>query len=119
MNDLNSVFLVGRIVADPDARYADSGKAVLRLRLASHRSRFNEEKKEYTEETGFFDVSLFGRSVERWSSVLRKGQRIGVNGRLCCDTYTARSGEKKTRYGIVAYSLQLLEPPLKTRVAEN
>jgi single-strand DNA-binding protein len=109
MNDLNSVFIVGRVAADPQVRSAKSGMKVLSLRIANHHYSFDEEKKEYAEETGFFNVVMFGRQAEKWGASLKKGQRIGVNGRLSQDNWESKEGEKKTRDSIVAYAVQLLD----------
>ena len=109
MNDLNSVFIVGRVTADPQVRSAKSGTKILVLRLANHHYSFDEEKKEYAEETGFFNVVMFGRQAEKWGGSLKKGQRIGVNGRLSQENWESKEGEKKTRDSIIAYAVQLLD----------
>jgi len=109
MNDLNSIFIVGRLAADPEIKPAKSGLKVLVLRIANHHYSFDEEKKEYAEETGFYRVVIFGRQAEKWGGALKKGQRIGVNGRLSQDTWDAKEGGKKTRDSIIAYAVQLLD----------
>ena len=85
MNDLNSVFMVGRLTKQPEVDVSEKG-SVLSFTLANHYNTFNEEKKEYVEETGFYPVQLFGKQAEKLGSYLKKGQRIGVNGRLCLTT---------------------------------
>lgn len=112
MNDLNSVFLVGRLVADPETKTGRSGSRFLKIRIANDHYAFDEEKKTYAKETGFFDIVLFGRQVETLGpDRLAKGTRIGVNGRLVMRSYRTKDGADRTAYEIVGYSLQVLDPP--------
>ena len=69
MNDLNSVFIVGRVAAEPQVKSVKSGLKILVLRIANHHYSFDEEKKEYAEETGFFNVVMFGRQAEKWGGL--------------------------------------------------
>ncbi len=109
MNDLNSVFIVGRVAVDPQVKPAKNGSKILILRIANHHYSFDEEKKEYAEETGFYSVVMFGRQAEKWGAALKKGQRIGVNGRLSQETWEPKQGVKRTTDSIIAYAVQLLD----------
>jgi single-strand DNA-binding protein len=110
MNDLNSVFLVGRLTADPESKKSRTGGGVLKLRIANNHYSFNEEKKEYEEETGFFNIVVFGRPAEKLPSSLAKGTRIGVNGRLVMRSFKGKDGADRTACEIVGYSVQILDP---------
>ena len=78
--------------------------------LANNNYRYDEVKKEYQQNTGFFDVTVFGKENERMISKLKKGIRIGVNGRLNMVTKIDKAGEKKKQIEIVCFTIQILDP---------
>lgn len=111
MNDLNSVYIVGRLTADPKVRPTSNGEgSFTTFTLANNNFRYDEVKKEYQQDTSFFDVMLFGKENEKISTKLKKGLRIGVNGRLKQKAYTDKEGVKKKSIGIISYTVQILDP---------
>lgn len=75
---LNNLVLVGRLVSDPEINETEKGK-VTDITLAVPRSYKNEEG-EY--ETDFIPVKLFGQIASTTVEYCRKGDLIGVKGRL-------------------------------------
>lgn len=75
---LNNLVLVGRLVSDPEINETEKGK-VTDITLAVPRSYKNEEG-EY--ETDFIPVKLFGQIASTNVEYCRKGDLIGVKGRL-------------------------------------
>lgn len=100
MNDLNSVFMVGKIVESPHKVVSGA-----ELDLVNNHYAFDEVKKEYVESKDVFRVTVAGRQADKWLTTLKKGQRIGVNGRLV---------HKAKKVEILAYSVQVLEPVVKS-----
>lgn len=85
---LNSVTLVGRLGADPEIKYFDSGKAKARLRVATDRP--SKEK-----QTDWHNVEIWGKAAETAAEHLRKGAVIGIEGgRIEYQSYESQ-GEKK------------------------
>ena len=109
MNDLNSVYLVGRLTADPKASELKNGLSRLTFTLANNQYHYNEEKKEYIHDAGFFNIITFTEEKNPLKNYLKKGLRIGINGRLQDNQYISKTGEKKRSMSIVAFSIQLLE----------
>jgi len=68
MNDLNSVYIVGKVKSNGKKNG---------LVITNNSFVFDEKKKEYKEEKKDFHILLTDDNV-----VLKKGMRIGVNGRL-------------------------------------
>lgn len=75
---LNNLVLVGRLVSDPEINETEKGK-VTDITLAVPRSYKNEEG-EY--ETDFIPVKLFGQIASTTVEYCRKGDMIGVKGRI-------------------------------------
>ncbi len=95
----NSVQLIGRLVADPDLRFTDTGKAVCDLSIAVDRR---------GGETDFFDITAWNGLAESLGEHKNKGDQIAVDGRLQQDRWDADDGSKRTRVRVVAHSVQFL-----------
>ena len=107
MANLNKVFLMGNLTADPELRYTPSGTAVADLRLAVNR-RFTSKEGEQKEETLFVDVVVWQRQAENCSQYLSKGRSVMVEGRLKLDSWENQQGEKRSRLRVVAENVQFL-----------
>ena len=76
---LNQSILVGRIVKEPEVRETDNGTKVTNLTLAVQRSYKNVED-EY--DTDFISCVLWKGIAETTAEYCKKGDLIGVRGRL-------------------------------------
>lgn len=99
MNDLNSVFLVGRVKSVKEAKGEGDNK-ILTFSLVNNNYSFNETSKEYEEEQTVFSVKYFGKHTKG----IQSGFRIGVNGRVV---------EEDGKIIIRAYAIQILDVPKK------
>lgn len=104
MNDLNSVFMVGRIDKTPVIKAG----ADVEFYLLNNYSTYNEARKEYEQEQGRYHVIIKSHVAEKQAVVttLKAGNKIGVNGRLMEHAVGGKS--KMTRVSIVAYTIQNL-----------
>lgn len=71
MANLNKVFLMGNLTADPELRYTPKGTAVTDIRLAINRY-YAGDNSERQEETTFVDVTLWNRQAEVAGNYLSK-----------------------------------------------
>jgi single-strand DNA-binding protein len=88
---MNTVQLTGRLTRDPELVQLESG-SVCRMRLAIENMGRNE--------TGYVDVSTFGKAGEAAARVLTKGWLVAVDGRLQHDTWM-KDDEKRSTYSVV------------------
>lgn len=108
MASFNKVILMGNLTRDPELRYTPKGTAIAKIGLAVNRVWSNEagEKKD---EVTFVDVDVFGRTAENVGQYMRKGRPILVEGRLKLDQWDDKqTGQKRSRIGVVAESVQFL-----------
>jgi len=110
-HSLNRVVLIGRLTRDPELRSTPSGTSVCGLRLACNSSRKDADGA-YSERPNFFDVSVFGASGENVAQYMRKGSRVGVDGRLEWREWES-SGEKRQAVSVVADSVEFLDTPAR------
>ncbi|MGC9505337.1 single-stranded DNA-binding protein [Baaleninema sp.] len=82
---LNVVTLVGRVGADPDSRYFESGNVVCNFPLAVDRRSRNSDKPDW------FNLELWGKTAEVAINYVRKGSLIGVKGVLKFDYWQDRN----------------------------
>lgn len=93
----NNVILVGRLVANAEVKITDSGKKSADIVLAVNRSFKNEEG---IYETDFINCRLYGEVAEQTSYWCKKGDIVGVRGRL--ETYnTITDNDVKQKHMIV------------------
>lgn len=104
---LNDCTLIGRLTADPELRYTNSGKAVASFTLAVERDRTKEGEKQ----TDFIPVVVWDKQGENAAKYLSKGRLCAVNGSLQVRSYDNRDGQKVRVTEIIAkpFGVQFLE----------
>ncbi len=117
---LNSVFLIGRLVADPELRYTQKGSPVCDFRIACSRRYKNRETGEWQEETLFINVVAWRRQAETANDFLKKGSAVLIDGSLRSRQWETNKGEKRSAIEVVARRIQFLDlPPKETEIEET
>jgi len=116
MSDLNRVLLTGRLAADPELRYTQSGRAVVNFRIAVNSRRMNPDTQTWEEETTFVPIVAWGKQAENCAAYLQKGRLVAVDGRLRIRSFETQDGERRRIAEVVAQSVHFLGP--KPQVAE-
>ncbi|MGL4252449.1 MAG: single-stranded DNA-binding protein [Fusobacteriaceae bacterium] len=98
---MNLVVLIGRLTRDPELKFGQSGKAYSRFSIAVD----NPMKKG---EADFINCVAFGKTAELIGEYMRKGSKIGVNGRLQMNRYEV-NGEKRTSYDVLVEQIEFLD----------
>lgn len=107
--DMNSVNLVGRLARDSELRNTGN-TSVLTMRLAFTTSRKVGDS--WEDAPNYVDVVTFGRRAESLSTIIGKGDRIGITGRLSWREWEAKDGSgKRQSIEVVADTVQLLGAP--------
>ena len=105
--NLNKVFLIGRLAADPESRTTPSGQTVATVRLATNRVWNNRATGEKQEQVEFHTVIAWSGLADIVSKYLRKGQLAFFEGRLQTRSWQGQDGIKRYRTEIVAEGMQL------------
>ena len=85
---MNSVQLVGRFTRDPEIRYTDGGASIARFSVAVDR-RFAKEGEQSAD---FINIVAFGKTAEFIEKYFKKGNRIGIVGRIQTGSYKNKDG---------------------------
>lgn len=103
---LNRVILIGRLTADPELRYTNSGTAVASFTLAVDRMRSGQSGERQTD---FINIVVWQKQAEIVSQYLQKGRLAAVDGRLQIRSYDNREGQKVRVAEVVAESVRFLD----------
>ncbi len=106
MEGLNRVMLLGNLGADPELRMTSSGQAVLNLRLATSESYLDKDKTRQ-ERTEWHSVVVWGKRAEALGKILKKGERVLVEGGLRTTSCEDRGGNKRQKTEVVASEILL------------
>lgn len=106
MATLNKVFLIGRLVKDPDFGFVPNGPAVSNFTLAVNRPFKNKNNER---ETDFIDIVAWRKLAEHCKQYLEKGKLVLVEGRLQIRNYETKEGSKRKIAEIVADNIQFLD----------
>lgn len=96
---LNSVILMGRLVADPELRTTTTGKSVATFRIAVDRG-YSKNAAERTAD--FIPVVAWEQTANFVCRYFAKGSMIAVSGQLQSRQYEDKTGAKRTAYEVVA-----------------
>ena len=103
--DLNSVFLVGRLTRDMELTHTANGYSIGKLSLAVNRRRKVGEQ--WEDEASFFDLNLWGKRAESLGRYLLKGTQVAVQGQLRQDRWE-QDGQRRSRVVVELSNVQLL-----------
>lgn len=102
---MNSISITGRLTRDPELRLVGDGKSICKLRLAVERMGRNND-------TGYVDVTCFGKPAEAAAKILSRGWLVAVEGRLQYSEWETDSG-KRSGHSIVGH-VEFLGAPKST-----
>lgn len=104
---LNRVVLVGRLTRDPDLRYTPSGVAVANFTVAANRPFRNQQGEQ---EADFINCVVWRKTAENLANYMKKGNLIGVDGRIQTRSYEGQDGKMVYVTEVLAENIQFLEP---------
>ncbi len=103
---MNKVFLIGRLVRDPELRYTSSNIPVATFSLAVNRN-FTGQNGE--RETDFINIAVWRKQAENLQKYCSKGSQIAIDGRIQVRDYEDQNGQKRYVTEVVAESIQFLD----------
>lgn len=100
---LNRVVLCGRLTKDPELRYTPNGVAVANFTIAVNRP-FSKDN-----EADFINCVVWKRNAENLANYQKKGNLIGVDGRIQTRNFEGKDGKRVFVQEVVAEHIQFLE----------
>ena len=111
---INNVVLIGRLTRDAELRYTPSNIAVATFNLAVNRNFKNDNG---DREADFINVVMWRQPAENFANWVKKGNLVGITGRIQTRSYNNQQGQRVYVTEVVAESFQILEK--KDNAANN
>lgn len=111
---INNVVLIGRLTRDAELRYTPSNIAVATFNLAVNRNFKNDNG---DREADFINVVMWRQQAENFANWVKKGNLVGITGRIKTRSYDNQQGQRVYVTEVVAESFQILEK--KDNAANN
>ncbi|MBU0573473.1 MAG: single-stranded DNA-binding protein [Candidatus Margulisiibacteriota bacterium] len=101
MANLNKIILVGRLTADPEARFSVDGLPITKFCLAVNR--FGDKQT-----ADFINIVSWRKVAEVCGQYLKKGQLVLVEGRIQVRSYDDQGGKRKWVTEVAARVVKML-----------
>ncbi len=107
-SDLNRALLIGRFTRDPELRYTQNGTSVCSFSIANNRTYVTGGEKK--DQVSYFNCVAWGKMGEVIAEFFKKGNRIGIEGRLQQRSWEDQEHNKKQIVEVVVDNFQFLTP---------
>lgn len=105
--NINQVTIVGRLTRDPEKKALPNGTSVVNASIATSRT-YKDKNDQKQEDTEFHNVVAFAKTADIMAQYLKKGQLVGIMGRLQTRSWDDKdSGKKMYRTEIVVDQMQM------------
>ena len=98
--------LIGRLTRDPELRKTQSGMSVCSFTLAVNR----RQNQDGTQEADFINCVAWNKLADNIQLYQKKGNQLGVDGRINTRSYDNQQGQKVYVTEVVAENVQFLTP---------
>ncbi len=119
MSGFNKLFLLGNLTRDPDLRQFASGQSVCKLNLATSRNIKSKNGETPSQEVCFIEIDVWGAQADSCKKILEKGSSVFVEGRLKWDSWTDKTGAKRSKHSVVADRVIFMRSANSTASQEN
>lgn len=96
-----------RLTDDPELRFAASGTAVCKIRLAFNSRKLNPQTQQWEDDkVGYIDGVLFKQAAENAAEALTRGTEVVVTGRYCTEQWVDKqTGDKRSKPSLLIDSI--------------
>lgn len=103
---INHVTLAGNLTRDAELKVSPSGVSVLEVGIAvNDRIKRGEE---WIDRPNFFDVIVFGKRAEGLASLLTRGLKVTITGKLRWSSWETQDGQKRSRVQVIAEHVEFM-----------
>lgn len=112
---MNKWIGMGRLCKDPEISVSTSGTQIAKYSIAVDR----KFKREGQPTADFFNCTSFGKQADFVEKYLKKGMKVVVAGSIQMDTYTTKTGEKKTSTNVMVEDVEFAESKSESKKPED
>ena len=103
---MNRVVMIGRTTKEIELKTTPSGASVAEFSIAVRRAYKNANGEN---ESDFFNCIAFSKLAETISRYVKKGDQVGIEGRLQTSNYTNKEGKKVYVTNIIVENVEFLQ----------
>lgn len=107
MNDINRVYLVGRLTADPEMKTPARGTSFCSFSIANNRT-YTRGRGESVDEVSFLQCVLWGKAGEAFNRIGAKGKQVAIEGRLRQRRWQSGDGKNQSAVEIIVENFQFM-----------
>ena len=89
---MNKVFLIGRLVRDPELRYTGTNIPVATFSIAVNRNFANAAGER---EADFINIVVWRKQAENVKNYVKQGSQVAIDGRIQTRTYDDQNGQRR------------------------
>ena len=97
---MNKVVLMGRLTRDPEVRYTQTNNTLVASFSLAVNRRFVRQGEE--RQADFINIVAWGKTGEFCSKYFKKGQQVGIIGRIQTRTWDDEQGQKHYATEVIA-----------------
>ena len=112
---MNKWIGMGRLCKDPEISVSTSGTQIAKYSIAVDR----KFKREGQPTADFFNCTSFGKQADFVEKYLKKGTKVVVTGSIQMDTYTTKTGEKKTSTNVMVEDVEFAESKSESKKPDD
>lgn len=105
---MNLCIFIGNLGADPEVRYTPSGAAVANVNLAVN-ERWKDREGQQQEKTEWIPLVAWNKTAELMGTHLRKGSKVGIQGRWQTRSWVSDDGQKHYKTECVVDKMSFLD----------
>lgn len=102
---MNKTILIGNLTRDPELSETPNGVAVCKFSIAVSRDYADADG---NRETDFFNITVWRGRAENCGKYLKKGNKVGIVGKLQNRSYEDKDGVKRYVTDIIADEVEFL-----------
>jgi single-strand DNA-binding protein len=104
---INHVVLAGNLTRDAELKSLPSGYSVLEVGIAVNDRVKDQSTGEWTDRPNFFDFVMFGKRADSLATILVRGMKVTIDGRLRWSSWETQDGQKRSRVQVIAENVEL------------
>lgn len=112
---LNAISIAGRMTRDPEVKITDKGITVCDFSVAVER----DFKSGGEKVTDFFDCTAWRAPAEFLAKYISKGAMVAVMGKMQCQNWVDKEGQKRRKWYIECENVYPLESRKDREAAQN
>ena len=106
---MNRVILMGRLTRDPEIRYSQGERSMTIAKYTLAVDRRGRRNQDNDQAADFINCVAFGKTAEFLEKWFRKGQRLGLTGRIQTGSYVNQEGTKVYTTEVVVENVEFVE----------